>query len=322
MTMFKTLAVTTAIALSPVLAPVLAHAETLVFAWSPNPQTPQVDVAIAQGYFTDAGLDVEIVSFPTGREGFEALIGGQVDVAFMAEFPAATGALTGQNFRIVGDLARYTGSRVIGNTAAGPLTSPADLAGRRIGTTIGTNVHYFLDGLLKDAGVEAEIVSAAPPDLVPAVTRGDVDAIVPFPTFYGAAAKTLGDNYVELRGGDYQVHYILAATPGMTGERLETLKSFMGALARADAEVAADPAMAMQAVAASMNGTMPVPAIETMWQDVDIGLKLDDGLADLIAAEADWILAQGVIRGEPLSAESIAAYMAPEALNSAATVGN
>ncbi|WP_138471270.1 ABC transporter substrate-binding protein [Poseidonocella sp. HB161398] len=299
-------------------APVLAHAEKMVFAWSPNPQTPQVDLALAQGYFDAAGLEVQLVSFASGREGFEALLGGQVDVAFMAEFPAATGALMGQDFRIVGDLARYSGSRVIGNSGAGPLDSPADLAGRRIGTTIGTNVHYFLDGLLKDAGVEAEIVSAAPPDLVPAVARGDVDAIAAFPSFYAAAARTLGDGYAELRGGSYQVHYILAATPEMTDARAATLKAFLGALARADADLAADPAAAMQAVAASMQGAMPVAALEEMWQDVDFGLKLDDSLSGLIAAEAAWILGQGVVRGAPLSPDDVAAYMAPAALQSVA----
>lgn len=314
MTVMKQLALAATLA----LAPAFAQAEKLVFAWSPNPQTPQVDVALAKGYFKDAGLDVQIVSFPSGRAGFEALIGGQVDVAFMAEFPAATGALTGQKFKVVGDLARYTGSRIIGNKKAGPLTSAADLAGRRIGTTIGTNVHYFLDGVLRGAGVKAEIVSAAPPDLVPALARGDVAAIAPFPTFYNAAEKALGDNYEELRVGDYQVHFILAATPAMTGEKLDTLKAFLGALTKADADVSANPAAAMQDVAASMKGAMPVQAIQTMWKDVDIGLKLDSSLTDLIADESAWIVSQGVIKGDPLTPEEVAGYIAPDALKSVA----
>ncbi|SFE71523.1 ABC transporter substrate-binding protein [Roseivivax sediminis] len=314
MTVFKTLALTATLA----LAPSFASAEELVFAWSPNPQTPQVDVALAQGYFEEAGVDVSLVSFASGREGFEALLGGQVDVAFMAEFPAATGALTGQPFRIVGDLARYTGSRVIGNAEAGPLESAADLAGRRIGTTIGTNVHYFLDGLLSEAGIEAEIISAAPPDLVPAVERGDVDAIVAFPTFYAAAEETLGDSYTELRGSDYQVHYILATTPEMTEAKRGTLEAFIGALAKADADVAADPDMAMEAVAASMSGAMSVAELEAMWRDVDIGLTLDDDLTDLITAEAGWILDQGVIRAEPLSRDAVAAFVAPGPLEAVA----
>jgi NitT/TauT family transport system substrate-binding protein len=299
------------VALLAVLAPA-AMAETLTFAWTPNPQTPQVDVAIAKGYFEDAGLDMEFVAFRTGREGFEAMLGGQVDITFMAEFPAAVGALTGQEFSVVADLARFTGSRVIVNTANGAVATPADLEGKRIGTTIGTNVNFFLDGVLADAGVEAEIVSAAPPDLVPALARGDVDAIVPFPTFYTAAASMLGDDYGELRVPGYQVHYILSASPEMTGERADDLRAFLTALARADADVKADPQAAMEAVSASLQGAMSPEDLATMWQDVEVGLELEQSLAELLVAEAAWILDQGVVNAEPITLEQMLGHFAFE----------
>ena len=307
-----------ALAAAAMLAPLAASAEELTFAWTPNPQTPQVDIAIQKGYFDDAGLDINFVAFNTGREGFEAMVGGQVDVTFMAEFPAAVGALTGAEFSVIGDLARYTGSRVIVNTASGAIDSPADLAGKRVGTTIGTNVNFYLDKVLKQAGVQAEVVGAAPPDLVPALARGDLDAIVPFPTFYGAAAGMLGDSYGELRVPGYEVHYILAASPEMTGERAAVLDAFMAALARADADVKADPQAAMEAVSASMMGALSPEALASMWQDVDVGLKLDTGLAELLVAEADWVLSKGVVRGEPVSIGAMLTHFAPGPLAKAA----
>ncbi|MCR9087698.1 MAG: ABC transporter substrate-binding protein [Rhodobacteraceae bacterium] len=297
-----------------ILVPSAALAEELTFAWTPNPQTPQVDVAIEKGYFEEAGLDINYVAFRTGREGFEAMLGGQVDVTFMAEFPAAVGALTGQDFGIIGDLARFTGSRVIVNTSGGEVSIPTDLAGKKIGTTLGTNVNFYLDQILTDAGIEAELVSAAPPDLVPAVARGDVDAIVPFPSFYSAARTTLGENYGELRVPGYQVHYILSASPEMINDRPDVLEAFMGALAKADADVQADPAAAMAAVSASMTGAMSPEELAVMWQDVDIGLNLKTGLAELLVAEADWILAQGVVKGEALTLEDMLGNFAPDAL--------
>jgi NitT/TauT family transport system substrate-binding protein len=310
MTYFRSLVLVALVGL-----PAAALAEQLTFAWTPNPQTPQVDIAIEKGYFDEVGLDINFVAFRTGREGFEAMLGGQVDITFMAEFPAAVGALTGQDFGVIADLARFTGSRVIVNTSGGAVSSPADLAGKKIGTTLGTNVNFYLDRILTDAGIEAELVSAAPPDLVPAVARGDVDAIVPFPSFYSAARTTLGDNYGELRAPGYQVHYILAASPEMIGERAEVLEAFMGALAKADADVKADPGAAMAAVSASMNGAMSPDDLGTMWQDVEIGLKLDTGLAELLVAEADWILAQGVVRGEAVTLERMLGNFAPGALS-------
>ncbi|MDO6586708.1 ABC transporter substrate-binding protein [Salipiger sp. 1_MG-2023] len=289
------------------LLPALAHGEPLVLAWSPNPHTPQIDVALQKGYFDAAGLEIELVSFPTGRAGFEALTGGQVDVTFMAEFPAAIGALVGQEFSVIGDLARFTGSRVILNGATvlrgggGRAALPEDLAGRRIGTTIGTNVDYALDRLLHQAGVEAEVVSAAPSDLVPALARGDLDAIMAFPSFYSAARDRLGADYAELRLRGYAAHFILAAGPGMTGARADELDAFMAALVRADADVRADPDAAMAAVSASMQGAITPEALATIWQDVDVGLRLGSDLVELLVSEADWITVQGVIKAEPLS---------------------
>ncbi|MDJ0992702.1 MAG: ABC transporter substrate-binding protein [Dinoroseobacter sp.] len=307
----------TLLAAAAICMPFQLAAESLVFAWTPNPQTPQVDIAIKNGYFEEAGLDIEFVAFRTGREGFEAMLGGQVDITFMAEFPAAVGALTGQEFGVIADLARFTGSRVIVNTTGGEVAVPADLAGKKIGTTIGTNVNFYLDKILSGAGVDAEIVSAAPPDLVPAVSRGDVNAIVPFPSFYTAAKTTLGDDYGELRVPGYQVHYILSASPEMINERAEVLDAFMSALAKADADVAADPAAAMMAVSESMSGAMSSDDLATMWQDVDIGLKLDTDLAQLLVDEAAWILEQGVVKGEAVSLDAMLDKFAPDALSKA-----
>ncbi|TJZ89726.1 transporter substrate-binding domain-containing protein, partial [Paracoccus gahaiensis] len=279
------------------LIPAAAMADPITFAWTPNPQTPQVDMALAQGYFDEAGLEVELVNFASGREAFEALLGGQVDIAFMAEFPAATGALTGQDFAIVADLTRYTGSRIIGNSDQSPLDSLADLDGKRIGTTLGTNVDYFLSTAMTQAGIEAEIINAAPGDLVPALVRGDVDAIVPFPTFYQGAQEALGELYLELRPGSYDPHYILAASPDMLAREAD-LTTFLGALVRADADVAADPQAAAEAVSASLSGNVSVEALQTMWEDMEFGTILNSDLLDLLVSEATWIVGQGVVRAD------------------------
>ncbi|MDF2233858.1 ABC transporter substrate-binding protein [Albimonas sp. CAU 1670] len=292
-------------------------AEKLVFAWTPNPQTPQVDVALAKDYFAEAGLEVEIVSFPSGREGFEALIGGQVDVAFMAEFPAAVGVLRGQDFKVVGDLARFRGSRVIGNTKAGPLASPADLAGRNIGTVLGTNVDFYLSKVLEQAGVSATVINAGPADLAPAVARRDVDAMVTFPTFYAAAKAALGDDYVELKAPGYSVHFILSANGESLRAKPEAFEAFMAALAKADADVAADPSAAQDAVLANMKGAMPKPALEAMWSEVEIGLTLDRELLDLIVEEAAWIVGKGIVKADAPSTEAVRDAFDPAPLSAA-----
>ena len=45
------------------------------------------------------------------------------------------------------------------------------------------------------AGIKAEVLNVSPPDIVPALARGDIDAGVMFPDFYPSAKKALGSDY-------------------------------------------------------------------------------------------------------------------------------
>lgn len=306
---FSHKAVLKALTLSTMTFAVPAAAETVTFAWSPNPQTPQVDVAMAKGYFKQAGLDVNIVSFPSGREGFEALIGNQVDFSFMAEFPAVTGAMRAQKFGVVADLARYNGSRIIGSAKLKDLKSPADLAGLRIGTTLGTNVDYYLSQVLTASGVKAEIVNAAPSDLIPSLVRGDVQAAVTFPTFYAMGKKTLGENYRELRAGGYQPHFIIAASQTALDKKSAMVQAFLGALVKAEADVKADPDAAMDAVLANLKRSVTKDALKTMWADTEFATVLDKDLLDLMVSQGGWIISKGVIKADAPTIASMRPYL-------------
>ena len=289
--------------------------DALTLAWSPAPQTPQIDVALAQDLFEEAGLDVSVVTFASGREAFEALTGGQADLATMAELPAVTGALRDQRFAIVADLARYEGSRVI-TTAASGIVEPADMAGRRIGVTLGTNTDFMLGGILDEAGVTAEIVNAAPSDLVPALLRGDVDAIVPFPNAYPAASRALGENYREIRSDLYAPHYILAASPEALETKRDALTRFLGAIVEADALVAAEPDAAAEAVVATVQGNIDADAVRGLWDDTDIGIQLDGALLDLLAEQGAWIVGRGVVNADAPSVDDLRPFVDPEPLRS------
>ncbi|MFT3690977.1 ABC transporter substrate-binding protein [Paenirhodobacter sp.] len=280
------------------LMPLAALAEPLSIAWSPSPQTPQLDVARAKGYLDEAGLDLTVTTFQSGREAFEALLGGQADLAAMAEFPAATGILTGQPFRIVAELSHFTGSRIIGSTDAGPLTTPADLKGRRIGTTLGTNVDFALSSLLAEAGVTAEIVNVGPGDLAAALARGDVEAVSAFPNAYPQIRQALGARAAEIPNDAYEPYFIVTATlPAATGKAAEIGK-LLDAFRKADAFIAAHPQEAAQIMSDATSGNISAEQVLAQWQDTVIGVGLSDNLAELLVRQGGWIVDQGQIRAE------------------------
>lgn len=286
-----------------------AATETVTLAWSPTPLMPQVEIALAKGYFNDAGINLRRINFPSGREAFEALLGGQVEAATLTEFPAITGALRQQPFGIVADVARYRGTRVISSAKYGPLRSVSDLAGLKIGTPLGTNTDYYLSQLLSQGEVSADRVNVAPVDLIPSLLRGDIQAIVPFAGVESVARKALGTDYRELQSESYQSHFLLAVSQAVINNKPAVVKGLLTALLRADADLKRDPAGAMAPVATSMHGTLQQAALEAMWRDTDFGIQLKSDLPTLLASEGKWIVQQRIIKATDPSPQTLRPWL-------------
>lgn len=273
-----------------------AAQDTVTLAVQPSTDVPQLLMAIQGDMWTEAGLDVNVVTFTSGREALEALIGGQADFAVLTEYPATIGILRNQPFKILADMARYSGSRLIASKEKTALGSVAELAGRRIGTTIGTNVEFVTTMLLAEAGIEAEIVNAAPADIVPAIVRGDVDAAVPFPSVYAVAERLLGENYEELRTDAYTAHGLLVGTDDVIKSNPEAVKTFLSVLLKADAMLDAEPQAGKDAIITALQGAMTAEVMDGLWVDYDYGVGLAPDLLDLMSLEAKWIAGKGMVQ--------------------------
>ena len=90
-----------------------ALAAEITIGYAPNLQTLPIVVAQSEGFFAEEDITLEAVNFTSGRRALEALIGGQLDVAFMAEYPVSIAALRDQPFGTFTTLSRYTANRMI-----------------------------------------------------------------------------------------------------------------------------------------------------------------------------------------------------------------
>ena len=268
-----------ALLLAPAIMPSLARAQ------SPRPvriggglsvEAPQFALAQERDLFGAAGLAPAVTNFPTGREAFEALIGGQVDLAMMAELPVVVGALRAQKFGVVGTLSRYRGMRIVTKKQGGTAPMLATPAGRKFGVTLGTNTHFMLMSELATAGIQAEIVNIGPADLIAALARGDVDAAAPFPNAYAGTRRALGADYAEIPVRSYQPTYLLVASEASMATETE----------------------AAQAAAARLAGrAQNLEAVRAAWPDYDARISLDRPLLDLMEREGRWLAETGAARG-------------------------
>jgi NitT/TauT family transport system substrate-binding protein len=281
--------------------PALAQEKTITLGWGAYADVPQYSVAADKGFFKDEGLTVKMIPFASGREGFEALIGGQLDLNIMAEFPAVVGAMRRQPFALLAVLSRYKANRII-TTSAANAESAAGLAGRKVGVPVGTNTHFMLDEELKAAGAKAQVVNMTPPDLVPALLRGDVDAVVTFPGAYAGAKRTLGERYREIPSSTYATTYVLVAAKGFLDKDPDAAARFLRALVKAEAFMKAEPQAAQEAVGRAVKA-IPLDAIKAAWGDYEARVGLGPDLVALMEREGAWIRERGMVKDvEPAAA--------------------
>jgi ABC-type nitrate/sulfonate/bicarbonate transport system substrate-binding protein len=288
---------------------------TATLSWQPGTDTPQVAQAVDKGLWTKLGLTVKTSSTATGREAFEALIGGGVDYALMAELPPVIGAMQNQKFKVIATLSRYNGLRVV---ATMPLDSLKVLQGKKVGTPLGTNVAFQEFETLQGAGVTATLVNVAPPDIVPALSRGDIDAAFMCPQAYPLAKKVLGEKYNEKRTPGYASTFVLVATTDELTKHPERAKALLAGLLQGDALVAKDPAESAAVVSKAMGGLTPAPAIQALWADYKFAIVLDPALISLFEREGNWLHDAGVIKGPAPTPGLFASTIDPSFLRSLA----
>jgi ABC-type nitrate/sulfonate/bicarbonate transport system substrate-binding protein len=263
------------------------------FGWGPGPEGPQILQAIDKKLWDRHGLTVKTVTFNSGSAAMEALLGGQLDFAAMAELPPAIAALQSQKLKVIAVYSRYRGNRVIANF---PLRSMSDLAGRKIGVILGTTTELQADTALKNAHVQAALLSLAPPDIISSLARGDIDAAFTFPAAYAIAQKVLGEKYHELRISTPST-FVLVATDDVIVNHPDRVRSFLAGVRDGNATFGRDRAGSAALVSASTGGSLSVPAVEALWADYQFSAGIDSELPVDILKDAQWIHQRGLVKG-------------------------
>ncbi|MFC7751676.1 ABC transporter substrate-binding protein [Tsukamurella soli] len=197
-----------------------------------DPSWAQIPVAVAGGDFQKHKIDVKVVDFSSGVEALQAVAAGQVDVTTAADVPVAATLTRSPSLRVVADGSRWNGSRVVGRRSAG-ITDVRSLAGKSIGTPLGTSADYYAANVLQQNNITAKLVQVAPSAAVTAASKRDVDAVAIFQPYQEQVVAALGSDAVQLAGSNYSQHSLYVATKDAVSRKAATLGVRSGTPARA-----------------------------------------------------------------------------------------
>jgi NitT/TauT family transport system substrate-binding protein len=193
-------------------------------------------VAVQQGFFKDAGLDVKVIDFSSGSDLTKAMTGGSVDVGAATGLDAVSGAakkLDTQAF--YGVMGPSPMALIV--PAKSSITGFSGIAGKKLGISkAGSLTDYITRATAEASGVDfdkvKEVPLGDPAATMSAMKRGDVDGFV-LPVNFGflLAAQHQGriaQKAADVLGPDSQFAVLMAKKSTISGNKAN-LKKLAGA---------------------------------------------------------------------------------------------
>ena len=168
---------------------------TIVLDWTPNTNHTGIFVSQANGYFEEAGLNVEIVQPPEG--GAEALVASgkaQFGVSFQDSLAPAFVGDNAVPVTAVATVIQHNTSGIISRKGEG-MDTPKGLEGKKYATwDLDVEKETIRDVMKADGGNFdlVELIPSTDTDEVSALKSGSVDAIWIFYAWAGIACQTAG----------------------------------------------------------------------------------------------------------------------------------
>lgn len=279
-----------------------APRERIVLGTAHLPAMGLVYVAHVKGYFAARGLEVEQRSFTSGRDAVAALAEGRVDVATSLETPIVLRGGRDPALRVLTSLHATTGAtRLVARGDRG-ISSPADLAGKRVGVPRNTNAEYFLGVLLAWAGVphgEVRVVELAPEATPDAIASGEVDAVAIWTPHAERSRRMAGAAAVEIGSDVYTEISVLVTRAQVLAARRAALVKLVAALADAERLVRERPWEAFEALRAAFPEIGERDLAEA-WRIAHPRLGLSHQLAAVLEDESRWFRTAGRLEGPAL----------------------
>lgn len=196
------------------------------------------------------GLSPKITTFPSGRLVLDALVGGGVVIGTAAETPVLFANLNGLPVRVIGTLNRQESFDLVAKT---DIKTIKDIKGRKIGYSQGTNAHYYLSKVLKEANLtfaDITAVSLNPGDFVGSLSSGAIDGFIWTEPHISLAVKQGGGKFHAIRSpGLYVGFSTIIALQSTIDSKPELLVKALKALVEADEVIKKDPNAAANLIA-------------------------------------------------------------------------
>ena len=222
---------------------------TVVLDWTPNTNHTGIYVALANGYFEEAGLDVQVVQPP--EDGAVTLVASgkaQFGVSFQDSLAPAFAGDSPMPVTAVAAIIQHNTSGIVSRAGEG-MDTPRGLEGHKYATWDSPVEKAPIRQVMAADGGDfdkVELIPSTVTDEVSALKSGDVDAIWIFYGWAGIACEVAGlpIDYFDFADFDPVLDFytpIIVSNNDWLANNPETAKAFLAALSRGYEYAAENP---------------------------------------------------------------------------------
>jgi NitT/TauT family transport system substrate-binding protein len=270
--------------------------EPVTLAYSPFESTALLWIAKDRHFFEQNGLNVSLTRYDSGAGSLDGLVNGEADVTIgVTEFPLVRRAFLQAPVRAVGNIDKGNFIYLVGRKDR--IGNETDLKGKRIGTTRGTVAEFHLGRYLTLHGMTMDDITVVdvktPAGWVNDVADGKIDGIVTAQPYANAARDRLGSNAVIWPVQSSQPLFaLIISTDDWIRVHPDTVTRLLRSFADAEEYLNMHPAEARAIVQNELN--LEPGYMDTVWQQNQYSLTLDQSLVSAMEDEARWMIANNM----------------------------
>ncbi|MFH1631733.1 MAG: ABC transporter substrate-binding protein [bacterium] len=259
--------------------------------------TAAVWVAEERGYFEDAGLDIAIEEFDSGRLSFLDMLEGGVNISTVAPTPIMFQSFERDDFQIFSTFVYSDDDLKVIARGGNGISDIKDLVGKKIGTPSGTTGQFFLAAFLTYGGLresDVQVIDLNPSELPGALASGQVDAIVIWEPYAYNAEQLLGNAAIQLPSSEvYRETFNFMAMDSFAEANPEALERFIIAIDKATEFIQDNKENAQEIVAEHLGLDSTVTA--ALWDDFVFDISLSQSLVITLEDEAMWAVENSLV---------------------------
>jgi len=265
--------------------------ESINLATVPTAASALIYIAQDQNFFAANRISIHINDYNTGTATTEALLKGEVDIAWVAEFPFVQRAFAKEKISVFAVVGRFNEQYLFGRKDR-RINAVADLKGKRIGIPRNTIAEFYLGRFLELNGMNIQdisLVDVPPPQSMAAMKGESIDGVIAWEPYSSQLRVHLGDRAVALPIQSNQPGYgaITAKNEWISGHR-EVVNRFLKSLAQAEDYLIHNPAAAKAIVRKWLK--FDDDFTKTIWSENQFSLSLDQSLITAMEDEARWMI--------------------------------